>query len=78
MSTTPPPNHETVDTVWWRMPMMWLVLGGPATVVVASLVTCFIAFRYGDPPLQEGARSSIESSTPAMAARNHAATPRTR
>ena len=30
---------------WWRYGMVWLVLGGPAAVVVASLVTGYIAFR---------------------------------
>ncbi len=70
---------------WWRVGMMWLVLGGPATVVVASLVTAVVAYRGADEVLVEtnepapnggAARAEIGSAmTPAMTARNHAATP---
>ncbi len=60
---------------WWHTRMMWLVVGGPAVVVVASIVTCVIAFKYGDPPLSERARPGAESLAPAIQARNHAATP---
>lgn len=34
---------------WWRVPTAWLVMGGPATVVVAGLATAFIAVRGADP-----------------------------
>ena len=65
---------------WWRVPMVWLVLGGPAAVVVASFITLVIAVRGGDTPLRE-ARESAEARVettmaPAMQGRNHAATPR--
>lgn len=61
---------------WWRVRMVWLVVGGPAIVVVASFVTLFIAIRFGDPPLRHdvGAAES-DSTAPATQARNHAATP---
>ncbi len=59
---------------WWRIPMVWLVIGGPATVVVAALVTAVIAVRGADPVLpHEEAKSFAE--TPALQARNHAAAP---
>jgi hypothetical protein len=36
-------------TPWYRIGMVWLVLGGPATVVVAGIVTAVIAYRGADP-----------------------------
>ncbi|MEO7245403.1 MAG: hypothetical protein ABIX12_09685 [Rubrivivax sp.] len=62
---------------WWREPMMWLVVGGPLSVVVASLVTAVIAVRYADPVLDTSAAppSGADAQMPAMQARNHAATP---
>jgi hypothetical protein len=45
---------------WWRVPMVWLVVGGPAVVVVASVATGVIAGRHADPvvPHDEGAYQS--------------------
>lgn len=68
---------------WWRYPMLWLVVGGPAVVVVASLLTAVIAVRGADPVLSRDDPASVsdpkvgaDSLTPAMQARNHAATPK--
>ena len=64
---------------WWRVKMVWLVVGGPATVVVASFVTLGLAIHFRDPPLLEGAaahNAQPDAGTPAELARNHAATPR--
>ncbi|TSE25062.1 hypothetical protein Tsedi_01632 [Tepidimonas sediminis] len=33
---------------WFREPIMWLVVGGPLVVVVASLITVWIAVRHAD------------------------------
>ena len=30
----------------WREPMVWLVVGGPAAVVVASFITLALAIRH--------------------------------
>ena len=54
---------------WWLEPMMWLVLAGPAAVVVAGVITTVIAVRSPDPVLATDA-----AQTPAVQARNHAAT----
>ncbi|MEJ6005283.1 hypothetical protein WG899_06980 [Paucibacter sp. AS339] len=63
---------------WWREPMMWLVVGGPSLVVVASFATLSLALSHPDPVLQEQVVSSKASGTkamlPAREARNHAAT----
>jgi uncharacterized protein len=56
-------------TPWYRHGMVWLVIGGPAAVVVAGIATLVIAIKHPDPVLQTTA-------TPAVQARNHAATPK--
>jgi uncharacterized protein len=61
---------------WWRIRMMWLALGGPAVVVVASFVTLAFAIHGRDRPLLEGGATDADAQTPAMQARNHAVTPR--
>ncbi len=63
---------------WWREPMLWLVLGGPALVVVASLVTAVIAWRGADPVVTDptAAAGAERALQPALKARNHAAAPR--
>ena len=70
---------------WYREPMMWLVLGGPALVVVASLSTYAIAVRGSDPVIERDAATEAErvgkeltpeqreSQLPAIKARNHVA-----
>lgn len=75
------PRDTAPATPWWRVGMVWLVIGGPLTVVVAGIVTAVIAVRGADPVLDTsqrnaGARSPAPTATsPAMQARNHAATP---
>ena len=73
------------NEAWWRVGMVWLVLGGPALVVVASLATAVLAYRGADPvvkqPHNAGPRllpttPGADASTPALLARNHAATAR--
>ena len=61
---------------WWRVGMMWLVVLGPAFVVVASFITLTLAVRGGDRPLPVAAPAQVDAQTPAAQARNHAATPR--
>jgi hypothetical protein len=65
-------NDQSAARAWWREPMMWLVLGGPAVVVVAALVTAGIAMHRPDPVIK-----AESSKPPAVQARNHAATPKT-
>lgn len=72
-----------VDVPWWRLPIVWLVLGGPTVVVIAAIVTAVIAYRGADVVIDTSAHERRASSAPAddalepaMKARNHAATPR--
>jgi len=66
-------------TPWWRVKMLWLVLGGPAAVVVAGVVTAVLAVNGSDPvikttPVAKSADAQQLSAAPALQARNHAAT----
>lgn len=68
---------------WYRHPMVWLVIGGPLVVVVASLTTAYVAIKGADPVLtrEDSAaaavgREGVDALSPAMAGRNHAATPK--
>lgn len=81
MSTPSSVQDDTPHAAWWRVPMVWLVIGGPLAVVVASIATAFIAARGADPVLGINERGGIsersstpEAMTPALQARNHAAT----
>jgi hypothetical protein len=67
---------------WWRFPIVWFALAGPALVVVAGVVTAAIAVRHADvvvseTPAQQVARHAdlAAATAPALQARNHAATP---
>ncbi|MDB4906876.1 MAG: hypothetical protein JWO05_1660 [Gemmatimonadetes bacterium] len=76
---------SSVSGPWWRYGHVWLVISGPAIVVVAGLVTAWIAVRNADPVLAEDYyRRGIEinktlahdkARMPALQGRNHAATP---
>ncbi len=86
----PAPRDVPLAAPWWRFPIVWLVVGGPALVVVASFVTLWLAITHPDPVLHEPSaeaadlRSIDERShptagtpahlLPALQARNHAAT----
>lgn len=74
MSTRPDPPQTPAPPPWWRVGMVWLVLGGPAVVVVASFATLFLAVTHPDPVLAPRPAATA-AETPAVQARNHAATP---
>jgi len=71
------PNKKSVP--WWRVGMVWLVLAGPLSVMVASFFTIRLALLHADPVIKDPVASSQVSPalTPAVKARNHAATPAT-
>ena len=75
------------STPWWKFGHVWLVVAGPALVVVASFVTLYIAVTRIDPVVTEdyyrkgieinktlNTGASAASLAPAMLGRNHAAT----
>lgn len=69
---------------WYRYPLVWMVISGPAVVVVAGFATLWIAIRMPDPVVTEATYSEgrhlaqalvYKKMMPAMVGRNHAATP---
>jgi uncharacterized protein len=70
---------------WWRHGHVWLLVAGPAAVVVAGVITTVIAMEGADPLVaRDYYRRGIEINQqlareralmPAHQARNHAATP---
>lgn len=73
---------------WWRYAHVWMIIAGPAIVVVAGFVTLWLAIRTPDPVVDEDyyqqglrinetlqkQRQGEASMQPAMKGRNHAAT----
>jgi hypothetical protein len=80
-------SHELPDPApWWKHGHVWLVVSGPAVVVVAALATGWIALTHQDPVLADDYyRRGVEINKtpdagpkalmPALQGRNHAATP---
>lgn len=73
------PSELSAPTAWWRVGMVWLVVAGPAVVVVAAIGTAVVAYRGADEVLVEAPSARLApvrptSQTPAVTARNHAAT----
>lgn len=61
---------------WWRSGYVWMLIAGPLAVVIAGIVTAYLAVSRPDPLVtQEPVRRSGDASlAPAQQARNHAAT----
>lgn len=75
----PTPSSGPIGEAWWRHPMVWLVISGPALVVVAGFWTLWLAISHPDPIVADSpARAEVfgHAETPAQTARNHAATSR--
>lgn len=76
-------NSQASET-WWKNGYVWMVLGGPLVVVIASIATFFIAAHNPDPVLdvsaknaeiaRKGAAPAEDAMVPALTGRNHAAT----
>lgn len=76
---------QPVSQPWWKYGHVWMVIAGPAIVVVAGFFTLYLALRYPDPVIdQDYYRKGIEinktlanpsaSMAPAKEGRNHAQT----
>lgn len=77
-SARPPEPATGQAEPWWRHGMVWLVLAGPAIVVVAGIYTAVLAVTHPDPVLETPTVSPQAApkggEMPAMQGRNHAAT----
>jgi len=77
-------NLTEPGTPWWKFGHVWMVIAGPAIVVLASFATFYLALTRPDPVVSDDYyRQGIEinktlgsaaSLAPAQQARNHAAT----
>ena len=76
---------KTKPEPWWKFGHVWLVVAGPAVVVVASFITLYLAVTRPDALVSEDyyrqgmeinktLEKSVPSLAPAEAGRNHAAT----
>jgi uncharacterized protein len=84
----PSPSITHSNEPWWKFGHVWLVIAGPAIVVVASFTTYYLAAKSADPilsrelPQEQVQKNETQANStqitpnmaPAMAARNHAAT----
>ena len=70
------PSEADKARPWWRYPIVWMVIGGPAIVVVASFVTMGLAIKHVDPVLDTSVdHINAPREAPAVQMRNHAADP---
>ena len=72
--------------LWWKFGYVWMVIGGPLSVIIASFITLYFALDYPDPVIENYYVKGLEINktlaeeeaaaalAPAMKARNHAAT----
>ena len=81
-------KQDATDTkAWWQYGHVWLIIAGPAAVIVAGFITLAIAIRVPDPVVADDyyrkgldinktlAAEKNMQLAPAMQARNHVVTP---
>ena len=84
-STINPAPAPAPAAAWWKFGHVWLVIAGPAVVVVASFITLYLAIANPDPvvdadyyrkgiAINQTLADNPASLAPAMQGRNHAAT----
>jgi uncharacterized protein len=76
--------ETTKQIVWYKNPFIWLLIGGPLVVIIASFITLYLAISHPDPAIDDYYRKGIEINktldaerdgmAPAVQARNHAQT----
>ena len=69
---------------WWKYGYVWLIVGGPLVVIIASFITLYYAIKTPDPVIENYYVKGMEINktleaqegalAPAMKARNHAQT----
>ena len=72
----PPAPCGPASPPWWRFRIVWLVVGLPATAVVAATLTTVIAVRHADTVVGDQRAHPAHATEPAEQARNHASLPR--
>ena len=84
-----PAKKTDKPAAWWKFGHVWLLIAGPAAVIVAGGVTVYLALSRPDPVVAEdyyrqgieinktlaaGGNGGTAGLAPAVQARNHAAT----
>ncbi|AVP57425.1 FixH family protein [Pulveribacter suum] len=82
------PQQSPPSQPWWKYGHVWLIIAGPAIVVVAGFFTLWLAVHDPDPVIAEdyyqrgldinktlNSDNPQASMQPAVKGRNHAATP---
>jgi hypothetical protein len=59
---------------WWTFGLVWMLIAGPALVIVAGGITLWLAITRPDPVLAHDADARSTALAPAQTARNHAQT----
>lgn len=77
-------NEQSIPSAWWQHGYVWMIIAGPVAVILASIVTVYLALRTPDPAIDDYYRKGMDinktlaaeanSLAPAMQARNHAQT----
>jgi hypothetical protein len=87
MHPEPDSQSPPAPRPWWTFGYVWLVISGPAVVVVAGFFTLWLALAYPETLVSEDyyrrgveinrelAAGQARSLSPALQGRNHAATP---
>ena len=47
-------NPPKENRPWWRQPWPWLLISGPAIVMIACGVTIWLAYAEADQPVRDG------------------------
>ncbi len=63
---------------WWKFGYVWLIIAGPALVIVAGFITLYLAITSPNEMVTDerlnASSSNSSSMAPAVQGRNHAAT----
>lgn len=59
MNTMTAPLPQVTNRPWYREPYVWLVLGGPLAVIVASIFTIYLAVTRPDPVLDRQPKAAV-------------------
>lgn len=62
---------EPTAARWWTFGHVWLVLAGPLLVVVASVITMYIAYTRVDPVVDDNYYQKGLALSPAVQSRDH-------
>lgn len=85
MNTTTLIQTPSTTEPWWKNGHVWLILSGPLLVIIASIITVYLAISRPDPVLDEdyyrkgldinkSLGEDAQALVPAIQARNHAQT----